>query len=87
MGIITGPGYQQVDLGLSKEITLFEGFKMGLFALGNNAFNHPSLADPNVTISAPGLVGTITSVMPDQDAPATVTGGNRELELGVRIEF
>jgi Carboxypeptidase regulatory-like domain len=86
VGIIEGPGYEQVDLGVAKQFTLYERYKLNVFALGNNAFNHPSFGDPNLT-TLTATTGTITALKPDQDAAVTTTGGTRQLEVGVRFEF
>src|ERR1700716_3983959 len=40
VGIITGPGTWQEDLGLRKEIPIFERLKANLFVLATNVFNH-----------------------------------------------
>jgi hypothetical protein len=86
VGILEGPGYQQVDLGIAKQFTIYEQYKLNFFALGNNALNHPSFADPNLTVLTT-TSGTITALKADQDAAVTTTGGNRQLELGMRFEF
>lgn len=85
VGIIDGPGYNQVDMGLAKEFQLYERLRMGLYGLATNAFNHSNYADPNLTISAPNLAGTITSIKADQDRAGGF--GNRMIQVGVRIEF
>jgi hypothetical protein len=89
VGIIEGPGYEQTDLGLAKQFSLYERLRIGLFILANNAFNHPNFADPNLTISAPSTAATITALKKDQDSQPTAFGGsgNRGIAFGLRVEF
>jgi hypothetical protein len=84
IGIITGPGEWQEDMGLRKEIPIFERVKVNLFVLATNVFNHPNLGDPSVDISQPALAGTILSLRSDSNASGI---GMRTLQLGVRVEF
>ena len=61
---IIGPGTNYVDANLAKNIAL--GSEKRLLTLRVEAFNllnHPNYANPNLTISTPATVGTITSVL------------------------
>jgi hypothetical protein len=84
IGIITGPGEWQEDVGLRKEIPIFERVRANLFVLATNVFNHPNLGDPAVDISQPALAGTTLSLRSDANASGI---GMRALQLGVRVEF
>ena len=84
VGVITGPGLWQEDIGLRKEVPVLERLKVNLFVLATNVFNHPNLGDPSLDISQPALVGTILSLRSDPNASGI---GMRSLQLGVRAEF
>jgi hypothetical protein len=75
-----GPGYQAVDLGLSRDFTFGEHYKLRLRAEGTNIFNHANLDQPNSTAPAnpasPGNFGRITSA-----------GAMRKLQFGLRFTF
>jgi hypothetical protein len=63
-----GPGIEQEDLSLFKSFPLGEVRKIEFRAEFFNAFNHPSFANPNSSISAPGAFGksTATTTNPRQ---------------------
>jgi hypothetical protein len=84
VGIITGPGTWQEDLGLRKQIPVFDRLTVTPFVLATNVFNHPSLGDPSVNIAAPNSVGTILSLRSDSNASGV---GMRYMQLGLRVEF
>ncbi|MEO6656124.1 MAG: TonB-dependent receptor, partial [Pyrinomonadaceae bacterium] len=77
---LSGPGYNAVDLGLSRDFRFSERFKVRLRAEGTNIFNHPNYDQPNSTapanIASPGNFGRITSA-----------GAMRRLQFGVRFTF
>lgn len=84
VGIITGPGSWQEDMGLKKTIHVYERLTVNPFVLATNVFNHPSLGDPTTVIGEPGVTGTILSLRSDPNASGV---GMRALQLGVRVEF
>ncbi|MBC8165927.1 MAG: TonB-dependent receptor [Bryobacteraceae bacterium] len=85
VGILIGPGRWQYDMGLVKSVPLWrESARLHLFTLATNLFNHPNLGDPNLDITAPGLVGQITGIHTDGNASGV---GMRQLRLGIRFEF
>ena len=47
---LTGPGLEQVNLGLGKTFHFTEGIGVEVRADANNAFNHPSLGLPTVNL-------------------------------------
>ena len=70
-----GPGYQNFDLGLIKNVRIGENklvqFRAELF----NAFNHPNFAPPDTTLGVPTF-GKISS--------AAVA---REIQFGLKVQF
>ena len=83
---LRGPGYFNLDLGLGKNFSIYQGeahlkFRCDAF----NALNHPNFNPPFVDITeAAGIpFGTIlnTSVPPDSDI------SSRVLQLSLRLEF
>ena len=84
IGIVTGPGVWQEDLGLTKQFPIFERLKANLFVLATNVFNHPNLGNPTVDITQPTLTGTILALRGDPNASGVEM---RVLQLGVRVEF
>ncbi len=60
--ILEGPGRQALNLGLFKSFRPTEKTSLRVQATFTNALNHPNFNYPNLNISAPASVGTITSV-------------------------
>jgi hypothetical protein len=75
-----GPGFQAVDLGLSRDFTFGERYKLRLRAEGTNIFNHANLDQPNSAAPAnpasPGQFGRIAGA-----------GAMRKLQFGARFTF
>jgi hypothetical protein len=84
VGIITGPGVWQEDMGLAKQFSIVERLHANIFLLATNVFNHPNLGDPTVDITQPTLTGTILSLRSDPNASGI---GMRVLQVGLRLEF
>ncbi|HEY2932099.1 MAG TPA: TonB-dependent receptor [Acidobacteriota bacterium] len=85
VGIIEGPGYWQFDTGLNKGFPLAgERLQFNIFILATNVFNHPNLADPNLSITTPLQVGLISGIRGDGNASGI---GMRLIQLGARVEF
>jgi hypothetical protein len=57
--IMTGPGYWNVDLGVSKSVYLDDRRYFTLRVEAFNVFNHPNWGAPNSDISDPGSFGKI----------------------------
>jgi len=51
--ILEGPGLNVFSLGLLKEITLHEKYRLKLEAVSSNVFNHPSFDIPDATLGSP----------------------------------
>jgi hypothetical protein len=59
--MLRGPGYQNWDMSLQKNIQWREHYNVQLRGDAFNVFNHPDFATPNAAISNTSTVGTITS--------------------------
>ena len=70
-----GPGLQEFDLSLQKDIRLTEGTKLQFRAEAYNLFNHPNFNIPNRTAFTANL-GRISSA---QDS--------RQFQLALRLAF
>ncbi|PYS85750.1 MAG: hypothetical protein DMF62_18000 [Acidobacteria bacterium] len=77
---LTGPGYQSVDLGLSRDFRFGETWKLRFRVEGTNIFNHPNLDQPNASapanIASPGDFGRIRTA-----------GPMRKIQFGLRLTF
>jgi hypothetical protein len=77
-GGIRGPRYTDVDLALHKEIPISEGKRFEFRAEAYNAFNHPILAVPDLSVADVGArgFGSITN-----------SQGSRQFQLGMKFYF
>ena len=77
---LTGPGFQAVDLALSRDFRFGERIKVRFRGEGTNIFNHANYDLPNASAPAnpasPGNFGRITSA-----------GAMRKLQFGFRLTF
>jgi hypothetical protein len=60
-GVVRGPGFERVELGLFKNITFKERYRFQLRGEATNAFNHPNPNGFGSLGLGSGLFGTITS--------------------------
>jgi Carboxypeptidase regulatory-like domain/TonB dependent receptor len=74
--ILTGPGFHNVDLGLSRTISLIESTSLEIRAEAFNIFNTPQFGLPNATLGQ-STTGVIS----------TVTNPQRQLQLAAKIHF
>jgi carboxypeptidase family protein len=74
--ILTGPGFHNVDLGLSRTISLIESTSLEIRAEAFNIFNTPQFGLPNATLGQ-----STTAVI------STVTNPQRQLQLAAKIHF
>jgi len=77
--LLWGPGQQSWDMGLSKQIPMFERIRMELRLDAFSVFNHPEFGGSsalNVDISNTAAVGRITAA-----------SGNRTVQLGAKLTF
>ncbi len=95
---LTGPGFEQVNLGLGKTFHFTEGINVELRADANNAFNHPTLGLPNTNLTVCPSSGVLPSGCGGYGAIATgtstitglATGGTqngRTLQLSAHLTF
>jgi hypothetical protein len=80
VGILTGPGTVNLNLGVAKRFRLTERWRLTLEGSFTNAANHINLADPGLNI-ANSAFGLITS------ARTAESGGSRVGQLAARIDF
>jgi hypothetical protein len=76
IGIVTGPGIQQLDLSLVKNVRLTNDVRLEVRVEAFNALNHLIMGDPDTTFGTPGF-GQVTSTRLD----------NREMQFAVRLVF
>ncbi len=74
--ILRGPGFRNLDAGLSRFFALTERFNLEFRAEAFNILNTPELGLPNATLGV-ATTGTITTVVNPQ----------RELQLALRLRF
>jgi hypothetical protein len=79
--IIIGPGRQVLNAGLFKSFKPVERIAIRFQATYQNVFNHPNLGNPNLNISTPAAVGTITSMGSREGS------GARSGLLGIFLDF
>ncbi len=77
------PGISQLDLGLSKYVSITERFSVRLRADAFNVFNRAQYGAPNADVSA-GNFGIITTTISNY---ATGRGTPREFQLSAKIAF
>lgn len=75
---LRGPGYNNVDLSLFKEIFPERRVHAQFQAQAFNAFNHTNFANPNASASNSGTLGTITST--NQSTGNVNTAGTKGLQ-------
>ena len=75
-GIIDGPGYKNVDLGIYREFRIAEGKSVMFRTEMSNAFNLVNLGNPGTTAGTSSTFGRISSGNP-----------MRQVQLGLRFRF
>jgi Carboxypeptidase regulatory-like domain len=95
---LTGPGFEQTNLGLGKTFHLTEGTNLEMRADANNAFNHPTLGLPAQTLNVCPSAGLLPAGCGGYGAIATgtstinslatgTTQNGRTLQLSAHITF
>jgi hypothetical protein len=79
---LTGPGFEQTNLGLGKTFHFTEGINVELRADANNAFNHPTLGLPNQSLTVCPSSGVLPSGCGGYGAIATGTSTITSLATG-----
>ncbi|MBK6725605.1 MAG: hypothetical protein IPG58_20780 [Acidobacteria bacterium] len=77
---LTGPGFQAVDLGLSRDFRFGQRVKVRFRAEGTNIFNHANYDLPNASAPANGTTSTTFGVI-------SSAGAMRRLQFGARLTF
>jgi hypothetical protein len=75
-GILRGPGFFNVDVGVLREFHFNERFRLQVRSEAFNLFNHPNLGLPGTGIGAPG-VGIIGSVINNE----------RQIQAALKLHF
>lgn len=89
---VRGPGLQDVDLGLIKDIRVNDHNSVEFRADAFNLLNHPNFTNPSAAYGGsvgsgitPGTTAVITSTV--NSTVPTATGGPRQLQLALRYSF
>jgi hypothetical protein len=80
VGSVEGPGLINLSTGLSKSITIAEGFKLKAEGTFTNVLNHTNLGDPNMNLSS-GSYGIVAGTI------GSDFGGARTGQVSLRLEF
>jgi outer membrane receptor protein involved in Fe transport len=78
-----GPGFTQVDFGLSKQTMVTERYGLQLGATAFNILNHPNFANPSGILENNLNFGQSTSTVGNKVGPGT----SRQIQLFVRMTF
>ena len=74
---LTGPGFQNMDLTIQRQIRLSSGVTVGLRWDVFNLFNTVNFGLPNRDLASPATLGTITSLASDP----------RTMQVSARLTF
>lgn len=93
--VFTGPGYWNLDLGVSKNFDLTERLKLQFRAEAFNALNHPNFDNPvNASVGSPSILATTfgqtccATVAPPSTQTVIQTGESaRILQLALKLSF
>jgi|HubBroStandDraft_1064217.scaffolds.fasta_scaffold00051_54 hypothetical protein len=78
-----GPGFTQLDFGLSKETMVSEHYGLQLGATAFNILNHPNFSNPAGTLENDLTFGQSTSTVGNKVGPGT----SRQIQLFLRMNF
>ncbi len=81
-----GPAFYEWDLAVSKKWTLRERFHIQFRAESFNFLNNRTYSGGTATITNPSTFGIATSA-PNAANPINGTGGPREIQLGLKVNF
>ena len=79
---VVGPGFESLDVSISKSIVVTSRTKMQLQADVFNVFNHPNLGQPGRIVGSPNF-GVITNTR----FPPGDSGSSRQIQLGFKLLF
>jgi carboxypeptidase family protein len=78
--LLYGPGYNTVDLAISRDFSLSERVKLRFRAEATNAFNHVNLGQPGNSVPAAGSTSASFGVI-------TSANSMRKMQFGLRLTF
>ena len=78
--LLYGPGYNTVDLAISRDFSLSERIKLRFRAEATNAFNHVNLGQPGASVPAAGSTSASFGVI-------TSASSMRKMQFGLRLTF
>ena len=81
LGILEGPGENNVNAGLAKQFPISERFRLRFEATFTNVLNHTNFAEPSLNFSNPSTFGVLQATLPQG------LGGNRTGQLALRLDF
>jgi hypothetical protein len=84
--VFRGPGFAQIDLSASRQISFTERFGLRLRADLFNVLNRAQYGAPNADISAAQSFGVTTTTLSSNTNP-TGRGTPRELQLSATLNF
>jgi len=76
---LIGPSFTQLDLSLSKNFAVTDGFRAQFRAEAFNLLNTVNLANPNGCVDCPGTAARITNIFQ--------LAVMRQWQFGLRLEF
>jgi hypothetical protein len=76
-GPIPGLPYWNMDMGIHKNVKIWEHTSLAFSGVITNIFNHNVFANPSFNLSSPSTFGVIT----------TQGNNQRQIEMGVRVNF
>jgi hypothetical protein len=80
--IIEGPGFEDIDLALTKNTSIREGVNLQFRAEGFNILNHPNFAQPDRTVTSADF-GRITATRTARGD----LGSSKQIQLGMKLVF
>ena len=84
--MISGPGFEAVDLGVTKSFRITERHQVRLRAEAFNAFNWVNLGDPETRITR-ATFGRITSTIVNTTAAPAARRESRIFQFGLKYVF
>jgi hypothetical protein len=82
-----GPGAWQIDIGLTKDISLAETAHLVFRSEFFNIFNHPQYGLPQAVFGVPGFGSVTQTVNTTTPASPVGSGTPREIQLSLRLAF
>jgi hypothetical protein len=79
---VVGPGFETLDVSISKTVPLTARAKIQLQADVFNVLNHPNLGQPGRIVGSPNF-GVITNTR----FPPGDSGSSRQIQLGFKLLF